>query len=196
MPHPSSRPHLAHLRLWACALLLALIALACGGDGEADDGDAAQGDTPAATDDAVADAPADADPGAGDPVAGISDSDLGQIVVAGDGMTLYAFTNDTDGTSVCTDDCATTWPPLVVEEGFTLAEELDAGVFSTIEREDGTLQLVAGDRPLYRYAPDTAPGDITGQGVGGVWFVVTPDGELIEDVAPTDAASVGSGIDY
>ena len=31
-----------------------------------------------------------------------------------------------------------------------------------------------GLMPLYFYASDANPGDTTGQGVGGVWFVVAP----------------------
>ena len=37
------------------------------------------------------------------------------------------------------------------------------------------------DQPLYTYAPDEAPGDTNGQGVGGIWWVFAPDGEPIED---------------
>ncbi len=29
--------------------------------------------------------------------------------------------------------------------------------------------------PLYTWVKDKVPGDTTGQGVGGKWFVVTPD---------------------
>ena len=33
--------------------------------------------------------------------------------------------------------------------------------------------------PLYYFANDSAPGDLNGQAVGDVWFVVGADGELI-----------------
>jgi hypothetical protein len=33
---------------------------------------------------------------------------------------------------------------------------------------------------LYRFSGDAAAGDTNGQGQGGVWFVVAPDGTLIE----------------
>jgi len=45
--------------------------------------------------------------------------------------------------------------------------------------------------PLYHYAPDQEPGQIEGQGVGGIWWVVSPDGQAITDEAP--AASPGGG---
>lgn len=116
---------------------------------------------------------------AGEVVVDVADTDLGEILVDASGMTLYGFTNDTDGTSTCTEECAERWPALAVEEGFAVADGLDAGVFSTTERPDGALQLVAGDWPLYLFADDSAPGDVNGQGAGDVWFVVSPSGELI-----------------
>jgi len=45
----------------------------------------------------------------------LAESDLGSILVDADGMTLYLFEADTDGTSTCYDDCAETWPPLVAD---------------------------------------------------------------------------------
>jgi hypothetical protein len=47
--------------------------------------------------------------------------------------------------------------------------------------------------PLYRYAPDAAPGDTNGQGVNDVWFVVGADGVPIEAAA---AGNVPVGDDY
>ena len=33
--------------------------------------------------------------------------------------------------------------------------------------------------PLYYYSGDKTPGDTNGQGVGGVWWVLTPAGDPI-----------------
>ena len=68
-----------------------------------------------------------------------------------------------------------------------MPEGLYAAVFSVTERSDGTFQLVAGDWPLYTFAGDAAAGDVNGQGQGGVWFVVSPDGELNKDAAGTES---------
>ncbi|MGO3485546.1 MAG: hypothetical protein ACTINV_15785, partial [Cellulosimicrobium funkei] len=54
---------------------------------------------------------------------------------------------------------------------------------------DGELQVTVDGRPVYTYAADTGPGDVTGQGVNGVWHVVAPDGTEIMDAAP----AAGSG---
>lgn len=117
-----------------------------------------------------------------------SDTDLGSILVDGDGFTLYIFTNDTDGASTCYDACASTWPP--VPGDAAISSDLDASMFGTTTRDDGTEQLTVNGMPLYLYAPDAAPGDTTGQGVGGVWFVVDEGGEVIE------ASANGRAVDF
>jgi predicted lipoprotein with Yx(FWY)xxD motif len=105
-------------------------------------------------------------------------TDLGEVLVDSEGLTLYGFTNDTDGEPSCYDDCADAWPPLLVED---LPGDLDPELFSVVEREDGELQLVAGKWPLYRFAGDASRGDVNGQGSGGVWFAADPTGGLIKD---------------
>ena len=44
---------------------------------------------------------------------------------------------------------------------------LTASKFTTITRSDGTKQLAYNGKPLYGFASRSAPGDTTGQGVGG-----------------------------
>jgi predicted lipoprotein with Yx(FWY)xxD motif len=116
------------------------------------------------------------------------ESALGEILVGEDGLTLYGFTNDTDGTSTCTGTCAEAWPPVLVDADWTVGPGLDTGIFSTIPRDDGTEQLVAGRWPLYYYSGDAAPGDVNGQGAGEVWYAVGTDAALITDAAPAAEA--------
>lgn len=106
-----------------------------------------------------------------------AETDAGRSLVGPDGMTLYVFTQDTDGTSVCTDGCAETWPPFVVDAG-TALEGGDgvSGELATIERDDGSTQVTYDGMPLYSYAEDAEPGDATGDGVNDVWFIADPDG--------------------
>lgn len=101
------------------------------------------------------------------------------VLVDGNGFTLYGFTEDTDGEPTCEDACAGTWPPLTVEGDPELAEALAPGVFTTVERSDGTHQVVAGDWPVYRFSGDGRRGDANGQGSGDVWFMVRTDGSLV-----------------
>ena len=107
------------------------------------------------------------------------DAALGQFLVGEDGMTLYLFTNDSENTSNCNGGCATNWPPLL--SGAPMAGDgVDAGLLGTTERTDGTTQVTYNGLPLYYFASDQSAGDITGQGVGGVWYVVSAEGEAVE----------------
>lgn len=107
-----------------------------------------------------------------------AETDLGSILVDAEGFTLYIFTNDTGGTSSCNEGCIENWP--AVPGDTAIGADLDASLFSTTARDDGSEQLTVNGMPLYRYVPDGAPGDVNGQGVGGVWFVVGADGNMIE----------------
>jgi predicted lipoprotein with Yx(FWY)xxD motif len=105
-----------------------------------------------------------------------AESTLGTVLVDQEGFTLYAFLNDTDGESTCLGDCLTNWPAAAVEGGELNVGNLDPALFSTVENAEAGTMLKVGDWPLYRFAGDAAPGDVNGQAVGGVWFVVGPDG--------------------
>jgi predicted lipoprotein with Yx(FWY)xxD motif len=106
---------------------------------------------------------------------------LGEIIVDAEGMTLYGFTNDTAGESTCYEDCAASWPPLLVTDAAAASAGagLDANLLTTIDRTDGTVQVKYGDWPLHYFANDAAAGDTNGQGVSSVWYVVDAAGELV-----------------
>jgi predicted lipoprotein with Yx(FWY)xxD motif len=75
--------------------------------------------------------------------------------------TLYTSSADASGVSVCNGDCAKTWVP--VEAWWRARSTLDD--WSVIDRADGTKQWAYKGRPLYRYAGDFAPGEITGNDI-------------------------------
>ncbi|MFJ1790203.1 hypothetical protein [Kitasatospora griseola] len=105
---------------------------------------------------------------------------LGTLVTDGQGFTLYRFDQDTNNPSAthCTGDCATLWPPeLTTGSGAPALKGIDAKLVSTVTRPDGTHQITLNGWPLYRYAPDTKPGQTNGQGVGGTWWATTPTGD-------------------
>jgi predicted lipoprotein with Yx(FWY)xxD motif len=113
------------------------------------------------------------------------DSALGTILTDGDGMTLYVFLNDdVGGASTCTGDCAASWPAFTttgeVEVSGNDEDATDASLIGTIAGADGATQVTYAGRPLYYFAGDQAAGDTNGQGVGDVWFVVSPEGEPIQ----------------
>jgi predicted lipoprotein with Yx(FWY)xxD motif len=111
----------------------------------------------------------------------VAETDLGSILVDPDGFTLYIFTADSEGESACYDACAELWPPVSADTA--ISSDLDASMFGSIERTDGIEQLTINGMPLYLYTPDTSPGDTTGQGFNDVWFVVDPDGNMLEAAA-------------
>jgi predicted lipoprotein with Yx(FWY)xxD motif len=110
----------------------------------------------------------------------VEDSDLGQIVVDAEGRTLYVFLADSGAESTCYDDCEENWPPLTVDGELVAGEGID-GPLGTTEREDGSTQVTLDGHPLYYFAADATPDDINGQGVGDVWYVVSPEGEAIDE---------------
>ena len=91
------------------------------------------------------------------------------VLVNPAGMTLYVWDKDAAGSgkSVCNDKCAVNWPP------FTAAADAKAsGDYTIVTRDDGTKQWAYKGRPLYLWIKDKAPGDTTGDNVGGTWHVV------------------------
>jgi predicted lipoprotein with Yx(FWY)xxD motif len=49
-------------------------------------------------------------------------------------------------------------------------------MLGTTKRTDGTTQVTYNGWPLYYWKNDSKPGDVTGENVQGVWFVITPAG--------------------
>ena len=84
-------------------------------------------------------------------------------------MTLYTFDMDKDGVSSCYDACATNWPPMMAD-----ANAKAEGEFGLTERTDGSKQWTYDNMPLYTWIKDAKPGDVTGDGVKGVWHVAKP----------------------
>lgn len=145
--------------------VLALTAVACGDDGDTTD---AGSEGPPASEQADTAA-----------TVSVAEGDLGDILVDGEGRTLYVFSKDEPDTSTCVDDCAENWPPLEAPDELVAGEGTDEELLGTITRDDGTSQVTYASMPLYLYAGDAAPGETNGQGVGDVWYVVGPDGAAI-----------------
>ncbi|WP_432470720.1 hypothetical protein [Amphritea sp. HPY] len=80
---------------------------------------------------------------------------------------LYAFDKDDQGQSNCYGKCAEIWPPLFAAKGAK-----KSGAFDITERKDGTLQWTLDGHPLYTWVKDQKAGDITGDGVKGIWHVI------------------------
>src|SRR5438552_1747214 len=101
---------------------------------------------------------------------------LGTVVTDGKGFTLYRFEKDSNkpAASNCDATCAAQWPPVLVTDATIEVAGVDKSLVGTVTRKDGSKQVTIGSWPVYRYAKDSAPGEAKGQGVGGIWFAVTP----------------------
>lgn len=126
----------------------------------------------------VAAACGDDDSSSAEPVVRIEDSELGGILADADGNTLYLFVPDGQGASVCNDDCADAWPPLLGD--VSAGDGVDESLLGTATRDDGEEQATYNGWPLYYFAADAAAGDTNGQGVNDVWWVISASGDAVQ----------------
>ncbi|HTN55724.1 MAG TPA: hypothetical protein VLZ82_06020 [Microbacterium sp.] len=119
-------------------------------------------------------------PAASDGGLKVADTSLGSVVVDGDGMTAYMFDKDTQGAtqSACTGACLQNWPPIIVSSDKPVGDGI-TGELGTIRTVDGKMQVTLDGWPLYLFAGDQKAGDVTGQGVQDVWWVVDATGKKI-----------------
>jgi predicted lipoprotein with Yx(FWY)xxD motif len=96
-------------------------------------------------------------------------TEKGDVLAGKGGMTLYTFRNDKPGQSNCYDACAGNWPPFMAAKGAS-AE----GEFTLVPRKDGSLQWARNGMPLYYWVKDKKMGDVSGDGVKGVWDAARP----------------------
>jgi len=91
------------------------------------------------------------------------------------GLTLYYFKPDTATASACTGGCAKAWPPLLMTgSGNPTSATTLSGTLTAVSSGNGN-QVEYNGHLLYNYSGDTAPGQTTGEGIGGNWFVATTD---------------------
>ncbi len=140
-------------------------------------GDSGSTDGAGGSTDGATDAAGGGDAAAGAATVAVGSTSLGDVLVDGDGMTLYLFDSDTQGgESTCYGGCASAWPPLLTEGDPAAGDGADDGMLGTVERTDGTTQVTYDGWPLYYWAQDSAAGDVNGQGVNDVWWVLGPNG--------------------
>jgi predicted lipoprotein with Yx(FWY)xxD motif len=167
-------------------LAAAAVVAACSSGGGATAAPSVAAPSVAPSEAPASEAPASEAPASEAPAAAVelavADSSLGQIIVDGEGKTLYMFQPDEAGTPTCYDECAANWPPLLADDpaSVTVGTGLDASKLSVVDRTDGGKQLKYGNWTLYYFANDAAAGDVNGQGINEVWYVLAPSGEPIK----------------
>jgi predicted lipoprotein with Yx(FWY)xxD motif len=111
----------------------------------------------------------------------------GQLVDA-KGAALYTNDQDKGGQSMCANECASIWVPLV-SSGKPTAGDGVSGKLGTVKRSDGKTQVTLDGKPLYTFAEDNGSSKATGDGAkdafGGQQFSWHAEG--------TAAASSNSG---
>ncbi|GAC1350564.1 MAG: hypothetical protein NVS3B14_19660 [Ktedonobacteraceae bacterium] len=96
------------------------------------------------------------------------------ILTNAGGMTLHYRTSDAPPATLCSAGCPQAWPPLLASES-----DLPSSVssfpekLSALANANGT-QVEYNGHPLYTFSRDCGPAQTNGEGIGGVWFVVTP----------------------
>lgn len=109
------------------------------------------------------------------------DAKLGDIVVDRNGRTVYRFLKDQawpESVSRCTGTCLEKWPAVgPVAAGDTKGVKKKG--LMPFTRSDGVRQMTVNCWPVYTFSGDKAPGDTNGQGVGGTWYAVSPDGKAV-----------------
>jgi len=74
----------------------------------------------------------------------------------------------------------TSWPPFTLDTGETVKAGTGVtGALTTFVRSDGKAQVLINGHALYYFSGDSAAGQTNGQGIAGVWFVVSPAGAKV-----------------
>jgi predicted lipoprotein with Yx(FWY)xxD motif len=126
----------------------------------------------------------------------IRHTNIGYVLVNAQGYTLYWYSRDVkgSGSSACTSQCLSTWPAVTGKPAVVSGIKLN-GVLGWITRPGGIVQATYNGYPLYLYVGDNGPGDTAGNGVGGVWHVIT--GNVLTSSVPSgtggSSSSGGSG---
>ena len=110
-------------------------------------------------------------------------SSLGTFLVDGQGRTLYLWDADHGPKSTCNAACAQAWPPLTTTGTPKATGAVKSSLLGTATRADGSREVTYAGHPLYTYAGDTRPGQVTGEGsnsFGAPWWTVTTAGKALQ----------------
>jgi predicted lipoprotein with Yx(FWY)xxD motif len=100
---------------------------------------------------------------------------LGDVVVDGNGRTLYLFEQDNGTESACTGGCAEAWPPAMSDTTPAAGDGVDAALLGV---SNG--QVTYNGHLLYYFSGDLVAGDMNGVGIPD-WYPVTAAGEAAGD---------------
>jgi predicted lipoprotein with Yx(FWY)xxD motif len=101
-------------------------------------------------------------------------TDTVSFLTDGNGKSLYISLKDANGKSNCDAACQKFWTPLLAAGRVLAGAGVNQTNLGVILLANGKKQVTYLGSPLYTYTKDVNPGDTTGQGIDGVWFLVTP----------------------
>ena len=118
------------------------------------------------------------------------------MLVNSEGRTLYTFAPDKAKKVTCTGSCAQVWPPLKASGKPSVAGGAKSSLVGTVPNPSGGQVVTYAGWPLYTYISDATPGTAHGQALnnsGGLWYVITPSGQVIKKKAGPASSSGGTG---
>ena len=158
----------------------AVVIAACGSSGGSSKSGGAYGKTTSST--AAPDASSTSKPST-DPTSTtlqLETTSLGKVVADSKGRTLYLFVPDGTATaSTVPAAILSLWPPVQATGVPTLGPGLTAKS-STGAQPNGQQWVLYNGHLLYAYSGDQKAGDVTGNGIGSVWYAVTAAGEAVK----------------
>src|SRR3954447_534879 len=127
---------------------------------------------------------------------------LGNVVVDGNGRTVYVLTSAGQKNLPCDDGtgCTKAWPDLPLPDGAAAPKAgagIQASLLATMKGADGETYPTYNGWLMYEFAGDKAAAQAKGQGIksfGGTWYALSPAGTPITTAAPpTTQVSSGGG---
>lgn len=111
----------------------------------------------------------------------LGQTNLGRILTASNGFTVYTFSRDRRNRDACVkiSGCTASWPPLTKGAKPIAGRGLKAKLLGSISLPSGMRQVTYAGHPLYRYVGDTGPRQTDYVGIsasGGVWSAITAAG--------------------
>ncbi len=119
---------------------------------------------------------------------------VGTVLTTGSGRTLYYFTANPPGKSLCTGACAQIWPPFMASKHAHIHGPHGVKGLSLISVGSGRWQVAFHNNALYRFKSDTKKGQAGGQGVLGKWFAAMKSGIVpVPSAAAAPSATTTTG---
>ncbi len=99
-------------------------------------------------------------------------ANFGTVLTDAGGFALYTLPSDHNGMSTCTGACVSVWPALTVAAGTTPSAGPGVpGTVAAVVQASGSYQVTYNGSPLYTFAGDTSPTEVSGNNVGGFLVV-------------------------